>query len=35
VPLDAITTSIERDLLELLREPHRPALVEPANGYLW
>jgi putative membrane protein len=35
VPLDAITTSIERDLLELLREPHRPALPQPANGYLW
>lgn len=35
VPLDAICTSAERDLLELLREPARPAAPRPLDGYLW
>lgn len=35
VPLDAICTVVERDLLELLREPNRPPRPEPVDGYLW
>jgi len=35
VPLTAITTMLERDLLELIGEPDRPAFPAPKNGYLW
>lgn len=35
VPLSAICTTIERDLLELAREPDRPPLARPVDGYLY
>ncbi len=34
VPLTAITTIAERDLLALVRSPDRPAAPEPVRGYL-
>ncbi|MEZ5098258.1 MAG: bestrophin family ion channel [Thermoleophilia bacterium] len=35
VPLDAVCTVVERDLLELLREPVRPPRPAPVDGCLW
>jgi ion channel-forming bestrophin family protein len=35
VPLNAISTDLERDLLELLGETERPNALEPVDGYLW
>jgi len=35
VPLTAITTILERDLLELVGDPERPAPPRPVAGYLW
>jgi putative membrane protein len=35
VPLTAICVTIERDLLEQLGDPKRPALPQPVNGYLF
>lgn len=35
VPLSAICTTIERDLLELARETNRPPRATPVDGYLY
>lgn len=35
VPVTAIATAIERDLLEQLGDPDRPAPPRPVDGYLW
>lgn len=35
VPLTAVTTIAERDLLALVGEPGRPAAPRPVAGYLW
>ena len=35
VPITALATNLERDLLELLDVPQRPAKPVPVEGYLW
>ncbi len=35
VPITAVTTLVERDLLALVGEPHRPPAPRPVAGYLW
>jgi len=35
VPLTAICTTIERDLLEQLGDPNRPPPAQPVDGYMF
>jgi len=35
VPITALATNLERDLLELVDVPQRPAKPVPVDGYLW
>lgn len=35
VPITALATNLERDLLELVDVPERPAKPTPVDGYLW
>jgi hypothetical protein len=35
VPITAITTIVERDLLTVTGVAERPAAPQPVNGYLW
>ena len=35
VPITAIATLLQRDLLELIGDPDRPSAPSPVNGYLW
>ena len=35
VPITALATNLERDLLELVDVPERPAKPAPVDGYLW
>lgn len=35
IPMSAICTAIERDLLEQIGDPNRPNAAVPVDGYLW
>jgi putative membrane protein len=35
VPITALAINLERDLLELIDVPDRPAKAVPVDGYLW
>ncbi|KAB2973384.1 hypothetical protein F8R89_15955 [Streptomyces sp. SS1-1] len=35
VPMTALAINLERDLLELIDVPNRPAQALPVDGYLW